>query len=729
MEENTGGSHKERANHASILIVEDEQIVAADIHSRLEALGYSVPAIAANGEEALAMAESLRPDLMLMDIVLEGPMDGVETVRQLRQRMDIPVIYLTAYTDEETVQRAKLTEPLGYILKPFDERELRFTIEVALHKHGIERGLREREEQFRQLTENSQEVFWMIDNGTREVLYVSQAYEQVWGRPPTELPRHIEGWFAEVHPDDRQQVQAGFEEIGSGLANERSDEYRIIRPDGTIRWILTYAFPVRNPLGKVYRIVGTSKDITQEKHTWEALRESEERYRLLADNVTDLISRHDTSGVYLYASPASKTLLGYAPQELIGQDGYALMHPDDARRIRKTDAGTHFLSSATESYRIRKPDGSYVWFETTAKTTRDASGRVVDIIAVSRDISDRKWAEGVLRRYEFIANSSREFMTLINRSYIYEAANDAYCRAHHRERSRIVGSTVADVWGEETFHTIIKGYLDECFSGKDVHYESWFEFGEEGSRFFDVNYYPYQNETGEVTHCVVVSHDITKRKTAEDLLHASLKEKEVLIKEIHHRVKNNLQVISSLLNLQSNSIDNKETRELVRESQNRVRSMALIHERLYQSENLARINLGEYLRNLTRDLFRSYGVGGITLKLEAEEIPLDVDSAIPCGLIVNELVSNALKYAFPGGKSGEVEVKFAELGRDKYVLSVSDNGTGLPPGFDIKTVKSLGLQLLNMLVRQLHGTLDVVSDGGTTFMITFSAGRALSTAL
>ncbi|MCK5572039.1 MAG: sensor histidine kinase, partial [Bacteroidetes bacterium] len=136
--------------------------------------------------------------------------------------------------------------------------------------------------------------------------------------------------------------------------------------------------------------------------------------------------------------------------------------------------------------------------------------------------------------------------------------------------------------------------------------------------------------------------------------------------------------------------------------------------------SLARIDFGEYLRSLTRDLFRSYSAGGVSLKLQAEDIQLDIDAAIPSGLMVNELVSNALKYAFPKGKEGELLITFSQVARNKYALSVTDNGIGLPAELDVRKPRSLGLQLVNMLVAQLRGTLDVVSDGGTTFMVTFS---------
>jgi PAS domain S-box-containing protein len=725
---NKGGRGNGDASAPRILVVEDEQIVAADIRQRLNALGYAVPAVFASGEEAIARIEEIHPDLMLLDIVLRGDIDGVETARTIRARHDIPIIFLTAYTDDRTVQRAKETEPLGYLLKPFDERELRFAIEVALHKHQAEQRLREREQRFHQLVDNPGEVLWMMDAITSELLYVSPAYQDIWGRTLEARPAGFELWINPVHPDDRMRVIEQLDLARRGDTDDVGQEYRITRPDGSVRWILTRVFPVRDVSGTVYRITGTSRDVTREKWAWESLRESEERYRLMAENATDLIARHSPEGICLYASPASRLLLGYRPEELLGSSAYGFLHPEDLDRIRRVDADAgHFLASGTVSYRIRKKDGTYIWFETTARTVRHPStGEVREVITVSRDISERKWAEEILRRYEFIANASQEFMTLIDRNYVYEAANDAYCRAHAKPRADIVGHTVAEVWGEETFSSVIKAYLDQCFTGVPVHYERWFEFGGRVPRFYRVNYYPYVGSEGRVTHCVVVSHDITVRKSTEDQLQTSLREKEVLLKEVHHRVKNNLQVISSLLSLQSSSIESSETRELVRESQNRVRSMALIHEKLYQSDSLARIDFGEYLRNLTRDLFRSYSAGGVALKLQAEDVPLDVDAAVPCGLIVNELVSNALKYAFPAGRGGELSVSFARVALDRYALTVTDNGVGLPKDLDVRNARTLGLQLVTMLVTQLHGTLDVVSDGGTTFLITLPAGKAIA---
>lgn len=215
--------------------------------------------------------------------------------------------------------------------------------------------------------------------------------------------------------------------------------------------------------------------------------------------------------------------------------------------------------------------------------------------------------------------------------------------------------------------------------------------------------------------------DITERKQAEEQLKTSLKEKEMLLKEIHHRVKNNLQIITSLLNLQSRYIKDEQTLEMFKESQNRIKTMALIHEKLYKSKDIARINFAEYINNLASHLFHSYGISSktISLKVNVDNILLDVDTAIPCGLIINELVSNSLKYAFPGGKQGEIRVDFRAEKNNNFVLIVADTGIGLSEEVDFRRTETLGLQLVCILTEQLGGNIELNREKGTEFKITF----------
>jgi PAS domain S-box-containing protein len=212
---------------------------------------------------------------------------------------------------------------------------------------------------------------------------------------------------------------------------------------------------------------------------------------------------------------------------------------------------------------------------------------------------------------------------------------------------------------------------------------------------------------------ILVARDLTETKR-------SLREKEVLLREIHHRVKNNLQLISSLLDLQSEQIKNKDVMEIFRESQNRIRLMAKLHEQLYQSKNLANINFKEYVQNLTADLFYSYNINpiAISIKVNIPDIFMDVDTTLDCGLIINELVVNSLKHAFSIAERGEIIIDF-HPGSGNYRLVVSDNGAGFPKKMDFRNTKTLGLQLVNMLVQQLKGTIELDRTIGTKFIITF----------
>lgn len=199
-----------------------------------------------------------------------------------------------------------------------------------------------------------------------------------------------------------------------------------------------------------------------------------------------------------------------------------------------------------------------------------------------------------------------------------------------------------------------------------------------------------------------------------------LQDKEMLMKEIHHRVKNNLMVISSLLSLQSRYIKDEESKEIFKESQNRAQSMALIHERLYRSTNMKSIDFADYIRSLTRDLFNTYSTqeDRIDLKMDVEDVEVDIDNAVPLGLIINEIVTNSLKYAFPDETAGTISISFHKQ-KDQYLLEVSDDGIGIPEEFEVEKSDSLGMMLINSLTYQIGGELEMERSPGTTFRIKF----------
>jgi PAS domain S-box-containing protein len=247
-------------------------------------------------------------------------------------------------------------------------------------------------------------------------------------------------------------------------------------------------------------------------------------------------------------------------------------------------------------------------------------------------------------------------------------------------------------------------------------------FRTKSGRFIDVELIGdfYMVDHTKVIQCSI--HGITNGAKAHEQIKASLREKEILLREIHHRVKNNMQVISSLLRLQSKYVKEEKYRVLFEESQNMIRSMSLIHEKLYHSHDISRIDFKEYINDLVNSLFRSYDVNKSTIKsrINIEDVSPGMDFAIPCGLIINELVTNSLKYAFPDGRKGEIKINFSQNNSNIYELFVGDNGVGISEDIDIERSKSLGLRLVTMLVNdQLEGEIDLKRNNGTKFMIKF----------
>jgi PAS domain S-box-containing protein len=216
--------------------------------------------------------------------------------------------------------------------------------------------------------------------------------------------------------------------------------------------------------------------------------------------------------------------------------------------------------------------------------------------------------------------------------------------------------------------------------------------------------------------------ELAERLRLEEAFISSINDKEILLKEIHHRVKNNLAVISSLLRLQSLQVGDLEVKDIFRESRRRVRAMSLIHEKLYRSDDLESVNVARYMQDLAKELFRSYHVdtGNVRLKIDVPEVSFDVETMIPCGLIINELISNALKHAFPEGKEGELSVSLEKTGKNMYVLLVRDSGRGFPKGLDFSNTKSLGMRIVTSLTDQMEGSIELDRTWGTEFRITFT---------
>lgn len=319
-----------------------------------------------------------------------------------------------------------------------------------------------------------------------------------------------------------------------------------------------------------------------------------------------------------------------------------------------------------------------------------------------------------LAKLSLVASETDNAVMIFDEHQELEWVNSGYTKLTGfslEETRKEKGVSLSDL----TTNTDVLDHLEDCIRlRRSFIYESEIQHKNGQHRWASSTLTPILNEKGELKNIVVIDTDITLRKNMEEQIREALEEKGVLLREIHHRVKNNLQIIISLFNLQTSYVTDDNAYKALKEGQDRIKSMALIHERFYQSDGLSKIDFDEYIKRLAENLMQSFRIGPdkVTLSIQSERISLDIDTAVPCGLIINEIVSNSLKHAFTDGRKGEIRVGLLQVQPDHFRLSIADNGIGMPEGFSVATSDSLGIQLIQALTDQLEGTLEVVNSPG-----------------
>jgi PAS domain S-box-containing protein len=335
----------------------------------------------------------------------------------------------------------------------------------------------------------------------------------------------------------------------------------------------------------------------------------------------------------------------------------------------------------------------------------------------TRELRDKNFE---LAKLSIVASETGNAVLVFDANKELEWINEGFTRMTGYTKDdllRLRGSNILKV----TYNSEMSNILDSCVRDKKSFIYETKMLRKNGEEFWTSSTLtPVFTEKGDLKNIVVIDTDITLRKLMEEQIRESLEEKGILLKEIHHRVKNNLQIIISLFNLQTSYINDAGAAKALKEGQDRIRTMALIHERFYQSQGESRIDFDDYIKRLCETIFQNQGAAAkkIKLNIEAEKISLDIDTAVPCGLIINELVSNAIRHAF-NGNNGEILVKFMQLPDKKYCLIVKDNGKGLPPGVDYKKSDSLGIQLVQALTDQIEGSIQVENEMGLTVKVEF----------
>ena len=480
------------------------------------------------------------------------------------------------------------------------------------------------------------------------------------------------------------------------------------------------------------------KDATLRKNAIVDLQESERRYRLVAENVSDVIWVLDLSTMRLqYVSPSVARLLGCTAEELMYQ-GLSLLLTEDSRReftMKLVGRLARFAEGESGEYvdEVEHPrkDGTRVWTETLTRIVANSAVGHNELYGASRDITERRAMEAGLKEKVKLQEQIEKVAASVP-GMIFSLRMDPegrlcmpYASPMIKEIYGLEPKDVADditpfisLIDADDKERVAAGIAESAKTMTPWRDEYRVHHPQKGEIWIEGMSMPQREPDGSTLWHGFVA-DITDRKRAEEQLRASLHEKEVLLKEVHHRVRNNLQVISSLMSIQADHMNNPESQSAFRDSRFRVRAMALVHEKLYSSGNLASVQFGDYIESVVNELLRSFGKQGLTVSLDLDPIFLEVDKAIPSGLIVGELVMNVLKHAFPGESHGTLTVALHRVSASTVALTVADNGIGFPKGEDFKTMSSMGMTLLMALVQQVSGTVSLDRAGGTRFAVEF----------
>lgn len=634
----------------------------------------------------------------------------------------------------------------------------------------VEEKIRERERQLAEAQAIAHVGSWEWDIPSDVVLWSDELY-RIYGLPPQELMITYREFLERVHPEDLERVESL---VAQAYQEHRplSFEHRIVQPDGTVRMLQARCKVILDETGQPIKMIGTGLDITERKEieaqiqqlnaeleqrvvertaqlkavnlelkaeilerqrAETALEESRRRLHSLFDNNLDAIILVDDTTRCTDVNRAACALTGYSREELLQMGLLEL-----AAAGQESEAlWPAFLAAGEQSGedRLCCKDGTTVAVEYRA---------VANVIPglhmwVLRDITERKRIETALEEQRLflrqVIDLNPNFIFAKDRQGRFTLVNQAIAEAYGTTVEELIGKTDADFNSNaaevEHFHRDDLAVI-ETGQEKFIPEETVTEASGR-VRWLQTVKRPITGPDGSIDQLLGVASDITARKQAEQQLEASLREterllqeKEVLIKEIHHRVKNNLQAVWNLLYLQAGYVQDQQMKQMFRETQDRIKTIALIHEKLYQAPNLAQLNFAEYIRSLAASLIQSYSIHqeAIKLVIEIDDIAIDVDTAIPLGLIVNELISNSLKYAFPPtldwpeGTAPEIRIELnVDDAKGRLMLIVCDNGVGLPEDIDIASTNTLGLQLIHMLTQHMNGTVEAGRNDGTIFKI------------
>ncbi len=586
-------------------------------------------------------------------------------------------------------------------------------------KKQTEKAFRESEEKLR-MTIDYSPIGVCTTDLNRNILTVNSAYCKMLGYSREELLKM--SFMDFTHPDDKQKNADLYKKIVKGEITFFDMEKRYIRKDGKTIYVFLRSNLVRDDQDNPLFEIAVVEDVTERKKAEEALKESEEKFRSVVENSHEGIFIVDNAYKFSYVNDEFCKMIGYSRKYLIGVDFRQFLEKKSktmvAERYKKRQLGEEIPNRY--GFDIVTNKGEIRTLEISANILKNTSGTISTVGQVL-DVTERNKNLKSLQEHDALNNALFEYnpietIVVNNKGEIMQVNKAVKTNRSRLPKSgNIMYKDFASKYSIDMFEELM-----ECIKTGKIKVFPEIKYRED--RYYNATIAPFPQGA------IITAQDITKQKLAQDEINRSLQEKEVLLNEIHHRVKNNMQIITSLLKLQSQNIKDKRSLELFQNSQNRVRSMALIHEKLYRTKDFSNIDFGEYIRGLTTHLLISYHILPSQIKIDVniKDIVFNINVAIPCGLIINELVTNSLNHAFSNCREGKIKITITKKGTNGYLLVVKDNGKGLPPeATELEDPTTLGLQLVSSLVSQLKGTLQYQFKEGAIFSIEFGTSRKL----